>query len=73
MTHAEHPFTWTCPHCHHRQGDTLNAEQGPFLNVTCSACQKTIDRDDLSSEDQSSWDAAEARAVKNLPACPAIA
>lgn len=43
----EFTFSWTCPTCQHHQDDTINFEQGPYL-----------DAKQLSQQDADAWDEA---------------
>lgn len=54
----EHSFNWRCPYCDHVQTDTVNKDQGPFLNLTCGDCLKVVDEDSLDIKSAANWDEA---------------
>lgn len=54
----ESAFSWICPACGHIQNDSVNSEDGPFINLTCSECDGTFEPSALSETSRDAWEAA---------------
>lgn len=51
-------FQWQCPACTHVNNDDIDAELGPFVTVTCSACNQVFDDSALQPAEVDAWDLA---------------
>lgn len=62
MTHklanGEFSVTWTCPHCHTEQNDSVHPTEGPYVSCTCGTCGRSFSDENLDEKSLAAWEIA---------------